>query len=137
MDTTHEWRKSLDDLEGVWGASPKHATYLIQKCHALHAKPLIDLSDEELRLCLSQKLGLKWVLPLVMLRLQENPLRSGEMYEGDVLANALRLPVQAWSGHENLREDLGNLASTLLALPPGDDFDPDLLTEAFDDFNAA
>jgi hypothetical protein len=95
--------KSLEQLEGeVWG-EPDYDSYVVTTVHALRKKPLLLLSDEELRLSLSQKVGAPWILELAVRRLEEDPLRSGDFNPGDVLACALRLPEAAWSSQPMLR----------------------------------
>ena len=111
--------KSLDDLEGPWG-EPTYDTHIVRSAHALHKKPLINLSDEELRLALSQKIGFPWVLSLTLVRLREDPLRSGMMYEGDVLANALRIPKEVWGSQLS---ELRQIADTVVPTLDGDEYD--------------
>lgn len=87
--------RSLDDLEGCWGPPPVDATNLVRRCHELHQTPLPDLSSEQLRLALSQQIGLSWIVPLAADALEREPLLEGDNYAGDVLAAALRLPAEA------------------------------------------
>ena len=95
--------RSLDDLEGRWGDAPSGSTNLVVAAHRLHAKPLRELTDEELRLALSQQIGFPWTLALALSRLEEEPLREGEMYPADLLCAALRLPEDRWTAEQRDR----------------------------------
>jgi hypothetical protein len=57
---------------------------------AMRRKPLRDLTDEELRLAISQKMGLRFLMPLAVERLEADPLVTGDMYEGALLGVVLR-----------------------------------------------
>lgn len=94
--------KTLEQLERTaWGA-PEYGSYVVRAIHALRQKPLLALSDEELRLALSQHVGLPWIAELAMQRLEEDPFRSGDFHRGDVLATLLRLPPDFWVGQPDL-----------------------------------
>ena len=55
----------------------------------MRRKPLRDLTDEELRLAISQKMGLRFLMPLAVERLEADPLVAGDMYEGALLGVVL------------------------------------------------
>ena len=105
--------------KGLWGKAPPGATNLVSAAHRLHAKPLRDLTDEELRLTLSQQIGFPWTLALVLSRLDEDPLREGDMYPADVLCAALRLPKDSWTLEQ--RDRLNALASDAVRATAGDE----------------
>jgi|GEM_PF-1580529 len=94
--------KTLEQLDGESWGEPGYGSYVVRTAHALRKKPLSALSDEELRLALSQRLGLPWIAELAMLRLEEDPFRAGDFHHGDVLASALRLPADFWSRQPDL-----------------------------------
>ncbi len=131
-----EWHKSLDELDGVWGDADVSDTYLVKNCHTLHRKQLSSLTREEIRLCLSQKIGVRWILPLAINILLQEPLACGDMYEGDILSNALRLPQQEWERNEILQPVLNNVASSLLQFLNRNDEQWDVIFNAYDQFCA-
>ena len=51
----------------------------------MRRKPLRDLTDEEIRLAIGQKMGLRFLMPLAVERLDINPLVAGDFYEGALL----------------------------------------------------
>lgn len=103
-------RQTLQQLDGAAWGEPDYGSYVVRTIHALRQKPLIALSDEELRLALSQQVGLPWTAELAMLRLEEDPFRSGVFHEGDVLAALLRLSPNFWVRQSALKARLETLA---------------------------
>lgn len=113
---THAYlNKSIEQLEGSSWGDPDCGSYVVRTAHALRKKPLQTLSDEELRLALTQNNGFPWVLELAVRRLEEDPLRSGDFYRGDVLVSALRPPYDAWSSQPGLRARMAAVAATVKA----------------------
>lgn len=123
--------RTLDELEGSWGAAPSASTNLVQACHRLHAKPLRELTDEELRLALLQQIGFPWTLSVVLWRLRQDPLREGDTYPADVLCAALRVPEKEWTPEQRL--ELKTLASAAVSATAGN-ADYDLLRRAWGPF---
>lgn len=83
-------RKTLTQLEGSdWGVSPSNS-YIEQGCHQLRYKPLNEMGVEDLRLLVSQSIGLPYLMPIVFDVLRKNPLAEGMHYPGDLLAATIR-----------------------------------------------
>jgi hypothetical protein len=98
-------QKTLDELEGVaWGpaAFPSH---LVQTCHRLRTKPIGEFGAEDLRIMIGQQIGLAYLLPLALERLEADPWAAGDMYPGDLLKTTAvaRFP---WDTHPELRARL-------------------------------
>ena len=91
---------TLEQLDGQDWGEPEFLSYVVMTCHALRRKPIRSLTDEELRLAIGQQLGLDWLLRLALERLEENPQRSGDFFEGDLLLNVTRLPPDFWAVHD-------------------------------------
>lgn len=108
--------KTLEQLEGADWGEPEYASYVVRTVHALRKKPLDALSDEELRLALSQCFGLPWIAELALLRLEEDPFRCGDFHPGDVLASTLRLPMDFWDAQPDLHARLKALATMVDAV---------------------
>ena len=95
--------KSLQELEGEnWGA-PGDTTNLAQKCHALRRKPLKDFTVEDLRIMIGQGIGLRFLVPIALERLQEDPLAEGHFYTGDLLQAVLKVERHFWRMYPDLR----------------------------------
>jgi hypothetical protein len=95
--------ETLDDLDPpAWGAVPREATPLIEKCYALRRKPLRDFTVEDLRLGIGQDIGLEYLVPIAVEILRENPLAAGDMYAGDLLHAVLQVPREFWQANDAL-----------------------------------
>jgi hypothetical protein len=76
--------RTLDELEGTtWGEPPPKASYLVGTLHALRKKPLNEFTTEDLRICIAQNVGLRWLVPRALPVLEQNPLAAGDFYEGE------------------------------------------------------
>lgn len=64
--------------------------------HRLRRKPIALLTSEDLRLLLGQNVGVPILLPRALAMLEQDPLREGDLYPGDLLAAALRVPPSHW-----------------------------------------
>ncbi|WP_370970857.1 contact-dependent growth inhibition system immunity protein [Amycolatopsis sp. cg9] len=102
--------RSLEQLEGhAWGDPPADATRLVRTAHELRRRPVGDLSAEDLRLLLLQQVGIELLVPLVLDRLEREPLAEGDCYPGDLLVALLKVPPAHWQPGELRR------ASSLVA----------------------
>lgn len=127
MDTS----KSLQELENnEWGEPDEAPTPLVQKCLALRRVPLAQLSAENCRLLLGQQISPRYVVPLALKFLADNPLEGGgTMAPGAILGHILRLPAQFWVDHPELwwqtNEIVGELESLRQTL---EELSPDIET---------
>lgn len=71
-------------------------TFLVRRCTELMAKDLDLFTVEDLRIMLSQELGVVHLLPRAVAILVEDPLAEGDLHPGDLLASVLRLPPERW-----------------------------------------
>ena len=105
--------KSLEELENSkWGKS-KFDSNLAKSCHALRAIPISELTPENLRMLIGQNIGLDYLVPLALNILEDNPLVSGDMYAGDLLANILRIPNEFWSTFPDLNNRVVELKNEI------------------------
>ena len=105
-----------------WGDPETAETPMIGRVLALRRKPLEDLTNEEVRLAVSQKVALPLVLELAIERLRADPLLEGDHYPGDLLAALVRLDEEDWGGRADLRSDLAELFRQAME-QSGDDAD--------------
>ena len=98
--------KSIEELENDYWGEPTHDTYIIVTCHEARQKPIESLSDEEIRCLIGQKIGLKYLLPLAIEMLTDDPLVCVTHFEGDLLLALLRLDARDWADNQ---DELKNL----------------------------
>lgn len=88
--------KTLESLEkDVWG-EPEYESYLVTTCHRLRKKQLKDFDIEDLRIMIGQSMGLKFLIPFTIEKLEENILAEGDFYEGDLLKAVLTSDENYW-----------------------------------------
>ncbi|THV40801.1 contact-dependent growth inhibition system immunity protein [Glycomyces buryatensis] len=105
-----EIHESLEQLENDrWPRPSADATRLIRHCHAARAKPASQLSTEELRLLIGQRISLAWTVPFALHDLQRTPMVEGDLYPGDLLAACLSLPDEYFAAHPEVRRQLAEI----------------------------
>ena len=99
--------KSLEQLEkDYWKEPTDFPTTLVKKSFESRKKPLADLTIEEIRLLVSQSIGLEHLVPLALEKLEEDILAEGDFYEGDLLVALSNVPTKFWVEHPDLFTDL-------------------------------
>ncbi|MDQ1087527.1 contact-dependent growth inhibition system immunity protein [Siphonobacter sp. SORGH_AS_1065] len=92
--------KSINELES---SEPFHSTEfessLIATCYKLRDKKLQSYSTEDLRVMIGQNIGLTWLIPLALDKLQVDILAEGDFYEGDLLVSVLKTSPSYWRNH--------------------------------------
>lgn len=123
MQAAFDRGKSLQELEGCDWGEPDYHSHLVTTVHRLRRQPLKDFSAGDLRICIGQNVGLPFLVPLAVERLEREPLAEGYFYPGDLLNAVLRVEGSFWTGHPDLlrrvREVL--VRATRLLPPPGVD----------------
>jgi hypothetical protein len=110
---------SLEELERArWPAPSADDTRLVATAHALRRRPIGELTVEDLRLLIGQDIGLRYLLPLALDVLRENPMAEGGMYEGDLLSAVLTRNPSVWAESSELGPELRAIVSKLTGLPP-------------------
>lgn len=95
--------KTLDELEGVVWGLPTYDSYLVKTCHRLRAKPIGEFDVEDLRIMIGQNIGLPYLLPLALERLEANVWAAGHMFPGDLLKMTARADFP-WATRVDLRD---------------------------------
>jgi hypothetical protein len=93
---------TLTDLEGKDWGPPTADSHLVTECHRLRHVPLKDLTIEDLRMLIGQGIGLTFLVPLAIDRLDENPWVEGHMYPGDLLKAVATVPPAFWEENREL-----------------------------------
>lgn len=108
----NNWRyKSLENLEkDKW--PDEHSEYgLVNRVAALRKIRLNEFSIEDLRLMIGQNEGLGYLIPLAIEVLTNDILAEGDMYEGDLLQNVLRVNAGFWKENRDCWATLNDLIS--------------------------
>ena len=131
--------KSLQQLEGEDWGEPTYHTHLVKECHRLRRIPLRDFTVEDLRIMIGQNIGLEYLAPLALERLQADPYAEGDYYPGDLLVNVLRSDAGFWRRHPELRQQLVVIAERATgpskALPVNaDETEVGYIAEAYAEF---
>lgn len=100
---------SLEQLENDFWGEPEFNSYVVQTAHNARKKPLSQLSNEEIRLLIGQKISLKHLLPIAVEKLEENIMLEASLYEGDLLENVLSLDKMDWNDNQSELERLTEL----------------------------
>jgi hypothetical protein len=88
--------QTLEELEGdQWSDSPAD-THLISRCKALRRKPIGEFGIEDLRIMIGQNIGLRFLIPLALERLERNVFAAGDFYRGDLLGVVLSADRAYW-----------------------------------------
>ncbi len=93
--------KSIEELEDNCWDKPVFDSYVVTTCHRARQKPIRLLSNEEIRCLIGQKIGLKFLLPIAIDILKNEPLIDVTYFEGDLLLTLLRLEISDWEYNHN------------------------------------
>ena len=115
---------TIEEIEQDPWPEPDPATStLVRRCTALRRKPIDDLTIEDLRILLGQRIAVPTLLPVAIAVLLRNPLAEGDYCPGALLHVVVRLPQDSWNGRTTQREQLTERVAPLLDLA---DLDPHL-----------
>jgi hypothetical protein len=115
MDLKHTSVQTLEQLDGEHWEEEPDDTPLVRDCLRLRQVPIGQLSDDDLRLLLGQKIGTEWLVPLALQRLADEPL-AGDLYPGDLLNAVLHAGEGYWEDHPSETMSLWIVKDTLEAL---------------------
>ncbi len=92
--------KTLEQLENsYWNDKIDFPSNLVKNCHQYRKISISKLTIEQLRLLISQEIGIKFLLPISLNKLKENPLAEGNLYEGDLLECLSKINQNFWDGN--------------------------------------
>jgi hypothetical protein len=102
------------ELEGLPVREPTETdTPLVQTCLQLMRIPLEQLMTENLRLLIGQQIGLIFLMPLALDKLETDAFAAGDLYVGDLLHAVVRAPPNFWAGQPQLRSRLDHIVMDL------------------------
>ena len=115
MKFENNWReKSLDSLQKKSRSlvTQDDSSTLMRTCNALLKKQLKDFTTEDLRIMIGQEIGLEYLVPLAIETLTVNLFAEGDLYEGDLLKNVLKLNPEFWNEHQDHWQQVYDLIKT-------------------------
>jgi len=83
---------TLEDLENDRWPAPEFTSHLVTTVHQLRKKRLSAFKTEDLRIMIGQRQGVRFLLPMALARLTENPFADGDLFDGDLLMAVASLP---------------------------------------------
>ncbi len=90
--------KSIEELENdYWKEESDFPTNLIKRCFEYRKIKISELSIEQLRLLISQKIGIEYLIPIALKKLEQNIIIEGNLYEGDLLDSVSKVPTEFWN----------------------------------------
>jgi len=106
--------RTIDEVDPpVWGQPPPDATGLVIRCHELRRKRLDELTVEDLRLGIGQKIALTHLVPLAVPILRASPLAEGNYYPGDLLNAVVGVDDGFWKANPGLTADVWGILTNL------------------------
>jgi hypothetical protein len=104
-------KESIEELEkNCWDEPPHYSSYVVITSYKARQKPICELTDEEIRLLISQKIGLKYLLPIAVRMLQINPFMMITFYPGDLMNCLLTLDVEDWKDNTDVFRNFFQIA---------------------------
>ena len=94
--------KTLEQLDGDVWPYDDFSSHVVQESQRLRKVPVGQLTVEDLRLLIGQKIGLPFLVPVALERLAINPFAEGAYYRGDLLVSLLSVPQEFWPKHPEL-----------------------------------
>ena len=104
------WRLAEQLERDVW-PDPGPTTDLVAHCHRLRKVPLGELTAENLRLMIGQKIGWLYLVPLALDLLEADPWVAGDYREGDLLRAVSKVDPAFWIEQAQFRGRLDDLVS--------------------------
>ena len=89
--------RTLNEILGLEPLAPEPDTYVIRTAARAMQKALCDLTAEDIRLLIGQRIGLRVLLPLAVGILREDPWIMTCYYPGDLLEVCRRLNADDWA----------------------------------------
>lgn len=81
-------------------------SYLIVTCNNLYKKEINLFEVEDLRIMISQNIGLQYLVPLAFEVLEQNIFAEGDFYEGDLLKSVLTSDRNYWLSETDRKKDV-------------------------------
>ena len=94
--------KSIEQLENnVWEMPNEFPTDMIKRCFEYRKISIAELTTEQIRLLISQEIGIQYLIGTAIEKLKRNILAEGDFYEGDLLVAVSKIPAEYWTENKN------------------------------------
>ena len=96
--------KSIEQLENdVWETPNEYPTDMVKRCHEYRKINIAELTTAQIRLLISQKIGIEYLIGIALAELERNVLAEGDFYEGDLLIAVSKIPAEYWKENQKYR----------------------------------
>ena len=93
--------KSIEQLEkDIWKNPSEFPTDMVEKCYRFRKISIAELTNEQIRLLISQKIGVEYLIRIALEKLERNILTECDFYEGDLLVAVSSLPTEFWNKNQ-------------------------------------
>jgi len=93
--------KSIEQLEkDIWNNPSEFPTSMVEKCYRYRKISIAELTNEQIRLLISQKIGIEYLIGIALEKLGRNILTECDFYEGDLLVAVSSLPAEFWNKNQ-------------------------------------
>jgi len=93
--------KSIDQLEkDIWKKPSEFPTDMVEKCYRFRKISIAELTNEQIRLLISQQIGVEYLIGIALEKLERNILTECDFYEGDLLVAVSSLPTEFWNENQ-------------------------------------
>ncbi|AUC20594.1 hypothetical protein BTO15_00010 [Polaribacter sejongensis] len=90
--------KSIEQLENdYWKEPSEFPTNLVKRCFEYRKIKVSELTIEQIRLLISQKIGIEFLIGIALEKLEQNIIVEGDLYEGDLLDSVSKVPAEFWN----------------------------------------
>lgn len=101
---------TIEEIEQVyWGDKPPYDSHLVTTVYKLRKKNLDEFTAEDLRIVIGQNLSLPILIPKAVDLLEKDILAEGDFYPGDLLEHVLKVKLQFWDEHPEMKVKLKHL----------------------------
>jgi hypothetical protein len=108
--------KTLEQLESVTWPTNDLQSHVVQQSLKLSKVPVCELEIEDLRLLIVQSIGLRFLVPIAIEKLNANPLVEGAYYPGDLLDSLANLSDSFWSKYPDMNNLFVEIAASVCQL---------------------
>ncbi|KAA1240789.1 contact-dependent growth inhibition system immunity protein [Aquimarina sp. RZ0] len=99
--------KTINQLENkAIPRPPEYESHLVKRCFDLANKKLKYFSPEDLRIMISQNIGLDYLMPIAIELLEKEPFIEADYYEGDLFLNVLKVDKIFWEKNLEFKEKI-------------------------------
>ena len=94
------YTESLEEMENDFWGIPAFDSPIIVECYRLRKIPVSHLKPKDIRLLISQEIGLPILVPISLDLLEDNPLIIFEDFRGDLLKTLCHVKQTYWNQNQ-------------------------------------